>query len=147
MKDKFRELPSMDEIKRYINDEVRHITKKEKDLECCKKNEKKWCLIGIGVIVALIGVIIWIAKKRDKDLEEHYEYFDDLDDDDYDEFEDFESDDDDDDSIEYVKINDFMPEEDVEEVKIEEVKVEDEKKDDSKKSTKKSKNNKKDDEK
>lgn len=145
MKDRFREMPCVDDMKRFIKDEVRHITKKDMD----KKDEKKWCLVGIGVIVALIGVVIWIAKKRDKDLEEHYEYFDDLDGDDYDEFDDSIYDTDEEDSIEYVKINDFIKDEEPkEEQKADEVDVKDDaKEEETKKAPKKSKTKKANDDK
>lgn len=92
-------------------DEVKALMKKEEN--------KRYSLIiaAVGVIALLVGLILWIAKKREKDLEEHYEYFDD----DFDEldenYEDFDESiyDDDDDSeeqIEYVKIKDFINEED-----------------------------------
>lgn len=145
MKDRFREMPCMDDMKRLIKDEMKHLTKKDMD----KKKEKKWCLIGIGVIAVLVGVIVWIAKKRDKDLEEHYEYFDDLDGDDYDEFDDSIYDTDEDDAIEYVKINDFIKDEEIkEDQQAEEVETEAETKEaDTKKTTsKKSKSTKKTDE-
>lgn len=142
MKDKFRELPCVDDVRRMIKDEMRHFTKK--DIE--KKDKKKWCILGVGVIVALVGVIIWVAKRRDKDLEEHYEYFDDLDGDDYDEFDDSIYDSDEEDTIEYVKINDFIKDEDAkdedvkDEVKVDEV-VE-EVKEEPKKNTRKSRSKK-----
>lgn len=83
-----------------------------------KKDDSKkyvWFIVGASVIAVLIAVIIWVAKKREKDLEEHYEYFDD----DFDEldenFDEFDEsiydDDDEDEQIEYVKIKDFINDE------------------------------------
>ena len=81
--------------------------------ELMRKDDHKkgtWIAIAIGVVAILVAVVIWIAKKREKDLEEHYEYFDD----DFDEldenYEEFDESiyEDDDDNIEYVKIKDFM---------------------------------------
>ncbi len=97
MMTKFKEFPLTVE-------EVRGMIKKE------KSSKYVWVGIAIGVIMALVGVIIWLAKKNCKDVEEHYEYFDDMDDDkDYDDFEDFDDDlYEDDDQVEYVKIKDFM---------------------------------------
>lgn len=46
-----------------------------------KKNQKSnkglWIGIGIAVIAALVGLILWIKSKNDEDIEEYYEYFDD----------------------------------------------------------------------
>ena len=79
--------------------------------------------IGVSAIAALIGLIIWIAKKREKDLDDECEYIDDDFEELDDEFEDFDEsiyDDEDDEQVEYVKINDFMKEEDELEAKEEE---------------------------
>ncbi len=86
-------------------EEVRRLMKKD--------DHKKyaWLAVAISVIAILVGVMIWIMKKREKDLEEHYEYFDDdFDelDEHYDEYDDSIYDDEDEDEIEYVKIKDFM---------------------------------------
>lgn len=81
--------------------------------ELMRKDDRKkgaWIAVAIGVVAVLVAIVIWIAKKREKDLEEHYEYFDD----DFDEldenYEEFDESiyEDDDDDIEYVKIKDFM---------------------------------------
>lgn len=74
-----------------------------------KEDSKKavWISISVSVILVLVGVIIWLAKKSCKDIEEHYEYFED----DCDETPDYEKFDDsiyEDDEVEYVKIKDFM---------------------------------------
>jgi len=89
-----------------------------------RKEESKryvWFVVGTSVIAILIGLIIWVAKKREKDLEEHYEYFDDdFDelDENFDEFDESIYDDEEDEQIEYVKIKDFIndKEADVEEL-------------------------------
>lgn len=85
-------------------EEVKNLMKKE--------NSKKviWISLAIGVIIALVGVIIWLAKKSCKDIEEHYEYFDDEYDEseEYDEYDDFDEEIYEDDDVEYVKIKDFM---------------------------------------
>ena len=85
-------------------EEVRDLLKKE--------NSKKfiWITLAVSVILVLAGVVIWLAKKNCKDIEEHYEYFDDDTDetDDYDEYEDFDEEIYDDEDVEYVKIKDFM---------------------------------------
>lgn len=81
-----------------------------------KKEEAKRCglvVAAISVVAVLVGIIIWISKKREKDLEEQYEYFDDdFDelDEDYDDFDDsiYDDEDEDDEQIEYVKIQDFV---------------------------------------
>lgn len=112
MKERFRDFP-------LTVDEVRRIMRKE------ESRRATWCAIGISVIAILVGLIIWIAKKRDKDLSEHYEYFDDdfdeLDDDfdelddDFEEFDDsiYEDESDEEGHIEYVKIKDFIDDEEV----------------------------------
>ncbi|WP_070000482.1 hypothetical protein [Cellulosilyticum sp. I15G10I2] len=85
-------------------EEVRDLIKKE------NSNKAIWITIAVSVILVLVAIVIWLAKKSCKDIEEHYEYFDD----DYDEAEDYEDFDEYDDSIyedeevEYVKIKDFM---------------------------------------
>ncbi len=84
--------------------EVRNLMKKE------DSKKALWITLAVSVILVLVGVVIWLAKKSCKDIEEHYEYFDD----DYDEAEDYDDYDDFDDAIyedeevEYVKIKDFM---------------------------------------
>ena len=97
-------------------EEVRMLMKKEESKKCA------WFVIGTSVIAILIALIIWVAKKREKDLEEHYEYFDD----DFDEldenFDDFdESIYDDEEQVEYVKIKDFMNDEEAVTEEVEEV--------------------------
>lgn len=94
-------------------DEVRALIKEE------QSKKGIWIGVGVGVLVVLIGVIIWIAAitQKDKDLEEHYEYFDggfDNADEDYDSFDESIYDDleEDEDAVEYVKIHNFMDEED-----------------------------------
>ena len=88
-------------------EEVRAMIKKEDHKKCTG------IAIAIGVIAVLVAVVLWVAKKREKDLEEHYEYFDDdfedLDEN-YDEFDEsiYDEESDDEDEIEYVKIKDFM---------------------------------------
>lgn len=88
-------------------EEVRMLMRKEESKKCA------WFVIGTSVIAVLIALIIWVAKKREKDLEEHYEYFDD----DFDEldenFDEFDESiyDDEEEQIEYVKIKDFMNDE------------------------------------
>lgn len=91
-------------------EEVRALMKKEDSKRCV------WFAIGVGVIAILVALVIWIAKKREKDLEEHYEYFDDdfneLDEN-FDEFDEsiYDVEDDDEEQIEYVKIKDFINDE------------------------------------
>lgn len=94
-------------------EEVRALMRKEESKRCA------WFVIGTSVIAILIALIVWVAKKREKDLEEHYEYFDDdFDalDENFDELDESIYDDEDDEQIEYVKIKDFINEE-VEELK------------------------------
>lgn len=110
MKERFSDFPLTVE-------EIRRIMKKE------ESKRATWFAIGVSVVLVLVGLVIWIAKKREKDLEEHYEYFDDdFDelDDDLDDFDDSIYDDsDDDEQVEYVKIKDFMDDEASEDVKEE----------------------------
>lgn len=77
-----------------------------------KEDSKKavWITIGVSVILVLVAVIIWLAKKSCKDIEEHYEYFDDEYDknEEFDEYDDFDESIYEDDEVEYVKIKDFM---------------------------------------
>ncbi len=103
------------------------------EVKCMMKEEEakkaKWAIIGVSVIAALIGLIVWLAKKREKDLDDEYEYIDDDFEELDDELEDFdesiyEDGEDDDKQVEYVKINDFMKEEDEAEAKEEETKEE-----------------------
>lgn len=104
MKDRFRDFPLTVE-------EVRRMMKKE------DAKRATWIAVGITVVTILVGLIIWIAKKREKDLKEHYEYFDeDFDelDEDFDQFDESIYDDEDEEQIEYVKINDFMNDEETE---------------------------------
>lgn len=87
-------------------EEIRQLMKREES--------KKWTYVavGVGVITALIALIVWVAKRREKDFEEHYEYFeDDFEDldEDFDEFD--ESIYDDEEKIEYVKLKDFINDE------------------------------------
>lgn len=86
-------------------EEVRALVKKQ------ESKKSMWLGIAIGVIVVLIALIIWVARQKDKDLEEHYEYFDDeFDeyDDEYDDFDEAIYEDQEEEPVEYVKINDFM---------------------------------------
>ncbi len=90
-------------------EEVREFMKQEKS--------KTGMLLGvvIGIVLALVAIVLWVANRKSKDLEEHYEYFDE---DFEDEFEDDEFSDLDEDlygdvdaateGVEYVKIKDFM---------------------------------------
>jgi len=77
-----------------------------------KDNSKKaiWITLAVSVILILVAVVIWLAKKSCKDIEEHYEYFDDdyEEADDFDEYEGFDEDIYEDEDVEYVKIKDFM---------------------------------------
>ena len=100
-------------------EEVRDMMKKEQAKRC------SLIVAAVGVVAILVGLIVWISKKREKDLEEHYEYFDDdfdaLDED----FEGFdesisEDDDEEEEQIEYVKINDFINDEDAATSEVEE---------------------------
>ena len=98
MKDRFRDFPLTVE-------EVRKLMKKE------EAKRATWFAIGVGIITILVALIIWVAKRREKDLEEHYEYFDDdFDelDEDFDDFDESIYDDEDEEKVEYVQINDFM---------------------------------------
>ena len=107
-------------------EEVRRLMKKEDSKRCA------WFAVGVGVIAILVALILWVAKRREKDLEEHYEYFDDdfeeLDEN-FDEFDESIYDDDEEEQIEYVKIKDFINDEEIAEeteevakVKVEETK-------------------------
>lgn len=112
MRERFRDFPLTIE-------EVKCMMKKE------EAKKAKWAIIGVSVIAVLIGLIVWLAKKREKDLDNEYEYIDDDFEELDDELEDFdesiyEDDEDDDKQVEYVKINDFMKEEDEAEAKEEE---------------------------
>ena len=90
-------------------EEVREFMRQEK--------AKRGMLFGVvvGVVLALVAVVLWVAHRKSKDLEEHYEYFDDDFEDEFDD-EDFENLDEDiygdedasQEGIEYVKIKDFM---------------------------------------
>ena len=103
MRRSFRDLPvTIDDVK-----------------DLMKKEEAKRCSIiiaAVGIVAILVGLVIWIGKKRENDLEEHYEYFDD----DFDELDDnfngfddsIYDDEEDEEQIEYVKIKDFINEED-----------------------------------
>lgn len=89
-------------------EEVRALMKREDSKRCA------WFVVGASVITILIALIIWVAKRREKDLEEHYEYFDDdFDelDENFDEFDESIYDDEDEEQIEYVKIKDFINDE------------------------------------
>lgn len=90
-------------------EEVRDMMKKEQAKRC------GLVVAAISVVALLVGLIIWISKKREKDLEEQYEYFDDdFDelDEDYDDFDEsiYDDEDEEDEQIEYVKIQDFVNE-------------------------------------
>ena len=92
-------------------EEVRDMMKKEQAKRC------SLIVAAVGVVAILVGLIVWISKKREKDLEEHYEYFDDdFDalDEDFEGFDEsiYEDDDEEEEQIEYVKINDFINDED-----------------------------------
>lgn len=99
-------------------EEVRALMKKEDSKKCA------WFVMGASVIVILIALIVWVAKRREKDLEEHYEYFDDdFDelDENFDEFDESIYDDEDEEQIEYVKIKDFINDEEAVTEDLEEV--------------------------
>nr|WP_302597420.1 hypothetical protein [uncultured Cellulosilyticum sp.] len=90
-------------------EEVREFMRQEK--------AKRGMLFGvvIGIVLALVAVVLWVAHRKSKDLEEHYEYFDEdfedeFDDEDYDDLdEDLYGDEDaSTEGVEYVKIKDFM---------------------------------------
>lgn len=90
-------------------EEVRSMIKKEET--------KKYTILTVSIVVVtiLVGLIIWVAKRREKDLEEHYEYFDDDFDDldeNFDDLDDsiYEDENEEDEKVEYVTINDFMKE-------------------------------------
>ncbi len=71
-----------------------------------ERRRNLWIGIGIAVLVILVALIIWLAKKNAKDIEEHYEYFDDYDDyEGYDDIEDF--DEGQNGEVEYVKIKTY----------------------------------------
>lgn len=100
MKNRWREFPLTVE-------EVKELMKKDER----KKGMGTGIAIAIGVVAILVAIVIWVAKRREKDLEEHYEYFDDdFDelDEHYEEFDESIYEDDDENNIEYVKIKDFM---------------------------------------
>lgn len=104
MKDRLRDFPLTVE-------EVRRLIKKE------DAKRATWFALGVSVVAILVGLVIWIAKRREKDLEEHYEYFDeDFDelDEDLEDFDDSIYDDaDEEEKVEYVQINDFMKDDSV----------------------------------
>ena len=86
-------------------EEVREFMRQEK--------AKKGMLFGIviGVVLALVAVVLWVANRKSRDLEEHYEYFDeDLEDEVFDNFDEDIYDDESASSegVGYVKIKDFM---------------------------------------
>lgn len=100
-------------------EEVRDMMKKEQAKRC------SLIVAAVGVVAILVGLIVWISKKREKDLEEHYEYFDDdFDalDEDFEGFDEsiYEDDDEEEEQIEYVKINDFINDEDAATSEVEE---------------------------
>ncbi len=104
MRNAWREMPiTVGEVKELIKDNNR-------------KNSKGAIIAVFSVVAVLIGIVIWVAQKREKDLEEHYEYFDDEFDDldeNYDEFDESIYDDEDDDitsDVEYVNIKDLNEE-------------------------------------
>lgn len=95
-------------------DEVRSMMKEERMKKCGV------IAVVVSVTAVLVGVIVWVAKKREKDLEEHYEYFDDdFDalDEHYEGFDEsiYDDSDEDDSQVEYVKIKDFINDEEMEE--------------------------------
>ena len=78
-----------------------------------QEKAKKGMLFGIviGVVLALVAVVLWVANRKSRDLEEHYEYFDeDLEDEVFDNFDEDIYDDESASSegVGYVKIKDFM---------------------------------------
>lgn len=90
-------------------EEVREFMGKE------KSKRGMLCGIVVGVILALVAIVLWVAHNKSKDLEEHYEYFDDEFEDEFDEneFDDLDEDlygdeDASTEGVEYVKIKDFM---------------------------------------
>lgn len=89
-------------------EEIRQLMKKE------ESKKWTWVAVGVGVITVLTALIVWVAKRREKDFEEHYEYFEDefedLDEN-FDEFDESIYDDEDEEKIEYVKLKDFISDE------------------------------------
>lgn len=78
-----------------------------------KSNKGLMIGLGLAVIAALVGVVLWIRSKNDEDIEEYYEYFDDemeeeLEDEDLYGIEELE--DEEDEEVEYVKIKNFTEE-------------------------------------
>ena len=110
MRDRFRDFPLTVE-------EVRSIMRKE------EAKRATWIAVGVSVIAVLVALVLWVAKRRETDLEEHYEYFDeDFDelDEDFDKFDDSIYDDEEE-EIEFVIIKDFMYEDTASEEVQEEV--------------------------
>ncbi|OOB80264.1 MAG: hypothetical protein BEN19_05835 [Epulopiscium sp. Nuni2H_MBin003] len=93
----------MDKIVKEVKDRLGVVTPAERKCHRCG-----WIMLGVGVLVALLGLILYIKSKEDDDIEEYYEYFDeDLDDDDmYDDA---------DEDVEYLEIKNFEDEDSTEE--------------------------------
>lgn len=93
------------------------------------QRSNKGLMIGLGlaVIAALVGLVLWIRSKNDEDIEEYYEYFDDEMEEEFDEdlygnedLEDLQALDgvDEDNDVEYVEIKHFgISEDETEETK------------------------------
>lgn len=100
MRDKNKEFPLTIE-------DVRELMKRKK-----QKDQSKGIGIGIavGVLAVLVAVIIWVAKRNCKDINEHYEYFDDEEDvEEFDSLDDTMYDDEEDnEQIEYVNLKEFI---------------------------------------
>ncbi|MGL6174804.1 MAG: hypothetical protein ACRC1P_09405 [Cellulosilyticaceae bacterium] len=86
-----------------------------------QKSNKGWIIgIGVAVIAALIGLVLWIRTKNDEDIEEYYEYFDDEMEDELEDDELYgllqeDEDDEDEEDIGYVSIKNFSDEDEDEE--------------------------------
>ncbi len=75
-----------------------------------KSNKGLWIGIGIAIVAALVGLVLWLKSKNDEYIEEYYEYFDDdLTDDEEDLYNE------DEDDIAYVEIKHFAEAADQEE--------------------------------
>lgn len=90
-----------------------------------QKSNKGWIIgLGIAVVAALVGLVLWLRSKNDEDIEEYYEYFDDemedeLEDDDLygiGEALDSEDDEDDEEEVGYVQIKNFESDEEDDEI-------------------------------
>lgn len=91
-----------------------------------QKSNKGWIIgIGVAVIAALIGLVLWLRTKNDEDIEEYYEYFDDEMEDELEDDELYgllqeedEEDEEEDENIGYVSIKNFSDEDEEDEEEI-----------------------------